>query len=57
MPVIDRRDFLKASAALGLAALPMPSRGAAAHAPLKTLGEPRPFDYAWLKGQARALAT
>lgn len=45
---MHRRDFLKAGAAFGFAALSVPSRGAA-HAG-------RRFDYAALKGQARTLA-
>jgi glucans biosynthesis protein len=55
---MQRRDFLRAFAALPLAGLPLPSLGAA-HAALTTLsppGPPQAFDYAWLKGRARALA-
>ncbi|MDD5247441.1 MAG: glucan biosynthesis protein D [Rhodocyclaceae bacterium] len=51
-----RRDLLTAAAALGAAGLlPAPLR-AAAVAAYRPLGTPQPFDYAWLKGQARALA-
>ncbi|HTJ96049.1 MAG TPA: glucan biosynthesis protein D, partial [Rhodocyclaceae bacterium] len=54
---MKRRDFLLASAALGLAGLPGYSLWAAAAAPeLKHLGKAQPFDYAALKGQARALS-
>ncbi|HXH13259.1 MAG TPA: glucan biosynthesis protein D [Alphaproteobacteria bacterium] len=55
-----RRDFLRALAVLSAAGLPFAGRRAAASAattPLGHLGPPRPFDYAWLKGQARALAS
>jgi glucans biosynthesis protein len=49
-----RRDWLKAVAALGAIAL---ARGAGADTEeLKHLGKPQPFDYARLKGRARALA-
>jgi periplasmic glucans biosynthesis protein len=55
---MDRRDFLRAVAALTAAGLPLPSLFAAepATTTLSPLGPPRAFDYAWLKGQARALA-
>ena len=56
MSAMDRRDFLKTAALLGLAAVPLPSFGATAPSLLKHLGKPQPFDYAWLKGQARTLA-
>lgn len=46
---VQRRDLLKASAALGVSALMPSTRGRIASAP-------QAFDYAWLKGQARALA-
>jgi glucans biosynthesis protein len=54
-----RRRFIQAGAALAVSTLPCwPLYGAqsqrAAH--LKRLGEPQPFDYARLKGRARALA-
>jgi glucans biosynthesis protein len=55
---MHRRDLLKASAALALAKL-SPSAfaaGDAAASTLKTLGGPQAFDYAWLKGRARAMA-
>jgi len=51
-----RRDFVKASAALALAGVPLADLFAAGSTDLKFLGKPQPFDYAWLKGQARALA-
>lgn len=56
---MQRRHFLKnaaaALAALGLPALPQWALAAKAVG-LRRLGQPQPFDYAWLKGQARALA-
>ncbi|QID18300.1 glucan biosynthesis protein D [Nitrogeniibacter mangrovi] len=53
---MERRDFLKASAAL--AALGLPAVSPLTHAAeLKKVGESQPFDYAWLKGKARTLAT
>lgn len=55
---MQRRDFLQASASLvaaGFQALPLLA-AAAAPGPLKFLGKPRAFDYAWLKGHARHLA-
>jgi glucans biosynthesis protein len=52
---MQRRDFLRACAALTVAGLPLPNLYA--NAALNPLGPPRAFDYAWLKGQARALAT
>jgi glucans biosynthesis protein len=53
-----RRDFLKASTALAAAGFPAASLFAAANgaSPLKFLGQPRAFDYAWLKGYARQLS-
>jgi glucans biosynthesis protein len=55
---MQRRDFLRASAALGAAGFPAVSllAAAAAPSPLKFLGQPQAFDYASLKGAARALA-
>lgn len=43
---------------LSATALPLPRAFSAANpgTTLKMLGKPQPFDYAWLKGQARALA-
>ena len=52
---MQRRQFLtRASAALAAFGLPLPLLEAMA-SPLP-LGERHPFDYAWLKGHARALA-
>jgi glucans biosynthesis protein len=55
---MQRRDFLRALAALTAARLPL--HGLFATGPTTTtlspLGKPQAFDYAWLKGQARALA-
>src|SRR5215468_7397240 len=54
-----RRDVLRAFAALSTAGLLLPGRFAAGLATttmLSPLGQPQAFDYAWLKGQARALA-
>lgn len=54
---MKRRDLLKASAALAAAGFPSaPLFAAGAAANLKHLGAAQAFDYAWLKGQARALA-
>lgn len=55
---MQRRDFLKASAALAAAGFPVRPllAAAAASSPLKFLGEARSFDYAWLKGYARQYA-
>ena len=55
---MQRRDFLRACAALTVAGLPLPTLCTAgpATATLSYLGPPQAFDYAWLKGQARALA-
>ncbi|MEO8599152.1 MAG: glucan biosynthesis protein, partial [bacterium] len=55
---MQRRDFLKASAALAAAGFPAQSlfAAAAAPSPLKFLSKPRAFDTAWLKGYARQLA-
>ena len=54
-----RRDLLKSAGALALAGVPpfaalIPA--VAATPGLLHLGKPQPFDYAWLKGHARALA-
>src|SRR5918998_1995664 len=55
---MHRRDFLRAFAALAAARLPFSAVFAAEPAPLlSTLGKPQTFDYAWLKGHARALAS
>jgi glucans biosynthesis protein len=54
---MKRRDLLKASAALAAAGFPSaPLFAAGAASKLKHLGAAQAFDYAWLKGQARALA-
>ena len=55
---MQRRDFLRASAALSAAGFPAASLFAAATvpSPLKFLGQPQAFGYASLKGAARALA-
>jgi periplasmic glucans biosynthesis protein len=55
---MQRRDFLRALAALTVAGFPLRDLFAAAPATttLSPLGKPQAFDYAWLKGQARALA-
>jgi periplasmic glucans biosynthesis protein len=51
---MHRRDLLKAAGALALGG---PSLATLAAEPaLPHLGQPEPFDYAWLKGRARALA-
>src|SRR5262245_7309655 len=54
-----RRDLLKASAMLAAAGFPLTrllAADPASAAQPKILGQAQPFDYAWLKGQARALA-
>lgn len=52
-----RRQFLKsAAAALASFGLPLPALALAGPVAPKKLGAPQPFDYATLKGQARALA-
>ena len=51
-----RRDLLKAFAVLGTLGLSAPGANSRAAQPLRFLGAPAPFDYAGLKGQARALA-
>ncbi|HEX7812445.1 MAG TPA: glucan biosynthesis protein D [Burkholderiales bacterium] len=55
---MHRRDLLKSAGALALAGSPFLhwAEALAAQGGLRHLGKPRPFDYAWLKGQARALA-
>lgn len=57
---MQRRQFLKhagtAFTALGLPALPLQLLAADRAVGLRRLGRPQPFDYAWLKGRARALA-
>lgn len=55
VPAMNRRNFLQALSLLGLAATPLFSRSADAFDLLHTAGT-QPFDYAWLKGQARARA-
>ena len=55
---MHRRDFLQAAAALaagGFHTTPLLA-AAAIPSPLKFLGKPKAFDYAWLKGYARRLA-
>ncbi len=51
-----RRDILKSLAALAATgwAIRVPAAGGAGS--LRMTGQPQPFDYAWLKGRARALA-
>ena len=51
-----RRDFLKGWAALGAARLSERLGLPAAVGSVVARGAPQPFDYAWLKGQARTLA-
>jgi glucans biosynthesis protein len=55
---MQRRDFLRAFAALSVAGLRLPGLFAAGPVAttLSPLGKPQAFDYAWLKVQARALA-
>jgi periplasmic glucans biosynthesis protein len=55
---MQRRHFLQACAALIARGLSRPGQSAAGPGTtaLSPLGKPQTFDYAWLKGQARALA-
>ena len=54
---MHRRDFNRMATALAALGLPAAAVIAAEKAtPLKKLGSPQPFDYAWLKGRARTLA-
>src|SRR4029079_5054151 len=61
---MDRRSWLKGAVCLSASSLPFTDALAnaladvlAAAAPaVKTIGDERPFDYAWLKGRARSLA-
>lgn len=53
---MDRRTLLKLAAGLAAAGLPVPGLLSHGLAWSQDQGEARPFDYAWLKGHARALA-
>lgn len=56
---MQRRTMLRTLAALTVQGFALPAlfrTGRATAADLKYLGKAQPFDYAWLKGQARALA-
>jgi len=53
---MHRRAFLKASSALSLGVLSQLGHSATAHSLLKNPGKPQHFDYASLKGHAKALA-
>lgn len=57
-PFMRRRDLLQSAAALSAFGLAPPALllGLPAQAELRKLGQPQPFDYAWLKGEARALS-
>ena len=57
---MNRRDLLKAGASLCAAGLPIPlalTALPAQAAPVRHVGSRRPFDYAWLKGEASTLAS
>src|SRR5688572_10707196 len=55
---MQRRDLLKAAGALAAAGLPsVPFLTRAEESQLLPLGKPQSFDYAWLKGRARSLAS
>jgi len=54
---MKRRDLLKATLAYGLAGWSAPLPAWASAGGLKHTGAAQRFDYAWLKGQARALAS
>ena len=55
---MQRREVLKSAAAFAALGLTAPSLllSLPAEADLRKLGQPQPFDYAWLKGHARALS-
>lgn len=53
---LPRRDFLKTLSLLGLSATPLFSQHTQAGGLSPALRASQPFDYAWLKGHARALA-
>jgi hypothetical protein len=57
---MQRRDFIRnaslALAAFGLPSLPACAASKSGQMGLRRLGQPQPFDFATLKGQARALA-
>jgi periplasmic glucans biosynthesis protein len=55
--MVRRREILKAAMALAAAQLPLSESRAAANQATSGTGAPKPFDYAWLKGQARYLAS
>jgi len=54
---MKRRDLIKAALAYGLAGWSAPLPAWASAGGLKHTGAPERFDYAWLKGHARALAS
>ncbi len=54
---MDRRSVLKMAGALSLYGLPVPAMLVSRLAQGKTVGKARAFDYAWLKGHARTLAS
>jgi periplasmic glucans biosynthesis protein len=55
---MQRRDLLKSlSAGAGALATGLSANAEAAAPKLKLLGKPQPFDYSWLKGQARQMAS
>src|SRR5262245_29123327 len=53
---MERRAWLKAAVALAGTGLPLAGALRAAAAAPRTIGDSRPFDYAWLKARARSLA-
>src|SRR5690242_10682747 len=55
--MLCRRKFLQAAAVLAGVPLAVSLSPLVAAAQKATVQEPQPFDYAWLKGQARALAS
>jgi glucans biosynthesis protein len=55
--MVRRREILKAAALLAAGQLSQPKFAAAASAAAAGTGPAKPFDYAWLKGQARYLAS
>src|ERR1700759_5555402 len=59
MTMVDRRELLKTALTVAAANLPGVQLATAASAapPLAGTGAPKPFDYAWIKGQARGAAS
>jgi glucans biosynthesis protein len=54
--MMDRREFLESSIMLAAGALSYRSPSPVSASTQRPIGQPQPFDYAWLKGHARSLA-